>query len=51
MVNLGSASAMDMYELIATARQRVYSEHGILLTPEVQLLGDWHDKEWPPPVD
>ena len=37
MVNLGSATALDMYDLIATARRRVFAEHGVSLTPEVQL--------------
>ena len=51
MVNLGSATALDMYELIATARRRVFAEHGVSLTPEVQLLGDWSDKQWPPSAE
>jgi len=42
IVNLGEASAADIHELMLAVQQRVYSQTGILLEPEVRLLGNWN---------
>ncbi|HUO06417.1 MAG TPA: UDP-N-acetylmuramate dehydrogenase [Candidatus Binataceae bacterium] len=41
IVNLGDASAGDVRELIEMARNRVREQSGVLLEPEVKLVGDW----------
>ncbi len=41
-VNLGSASAMDIYRLIRQARQTVLEEFGVQLELEIDLIGEWH---------
>jgi len=41
IVNLGGATAEDIRWLIAHARVTVREQHGVWLTPEVRLLGDW----------
>jgi len=41
IVNHGDASAQDILDLIRLARSTVFTETGILLTPEVKLLGPW----------
>jgi UDP-N-acetylmuramate dehydrogenase len=41
IVNLGGASAAEVRELIETARVRVRDSSGVLLEPEVRLVGDW----------
>lgn len=38
--NRGDASTRDVLELIATGRRRVRERFGVVLEPEVQLLGD-----------
>ena len=47
IVNVDSASAMDVYALIKLARQRVYRETGFVLEPEVRPEGDWDAGLWP----
>ena len=42
--NRGDATTADVLELMALARRRVYERFGILLEPEVQVLGD---AAWP----
>jgi UDP-N-acetylmuramate dehydrogenase len=42
IVNLGSAKAADVVELIALARKAVFSATGIELKPEVRLIGRFH---------
>lgn len=42
--NAGGASTADVLELMAEGRRRVYERFGVVLEPEVQLLGD---VEWP----
>ncbi|MBI4870507.1 MAG: UDP-N-acetylmuramate dehydrogenase [Candidatus Riflebacteria bacterium] len=39
IVNLGKARARDIVDLIGTVRGRVYTETGILLEPELELVG------------
>ncbi len=39
IVNLGEAAAEDIYQLITLVKKRVYEESGILLEPEVKLIG------------
>jgi UDP-N-acetylmuramate dehydrogenase len=41
IVNLGSAKAEDVRQLMDLARAEVKKQFGIDLVPEVQLLGDW----------
>ena len=40
-INLGGATAGDVWTLIQTARRRVAEQFGVTLEMEVQLLGDW----------
>ena len=47
IVNIDNASAMDVYQLIQLARQRVYQETGFILEPEVRPEGDWETGLWP----
>ena len=41
IVNTGSATALDVFGLIRLAQDAVWDRHGIWLTPEVQLVGEW----------
>ncbi len=41
IVNTGSASAADIYALMREIQKRVYDISGIMLEPEVRLLGRW----------
>ncbi|HYK64453.1 MAG TPA: UDP-N-acetylmuramate dehydrogenase [Patescibacteria group bacterium] len=41
IVNLGGAQADDVRALIDMARARVKEQSGVLLEPEVRLVGDW----------
>ncbi|MCC6620677.1 MAG: UDP-N-acetylmuramate dehydrogenase [Deltaproteobacteria bacterium] len=41
IVNLGAATAADVHALITTCRREVLARTGVLLRPEVQLVGDW----------
>jgi UDP-N-acetylmuramate dehydrogenase len=38
--NMGDATTSDVLELMAEGRRRVHEEFGVLLEPEVQLLGE-----------
>ena len=40
-LNTGGATAEDIRQLIVHARRVVHERFGVLLTPEVKLLGDW----------
>ncbi len=40
IVNLGGAKAKDVLSLMATVRDKIYSEKGITLEPEVKVIGD-----------
>ena len=40
-INLGSASAADVYGLIQLVRQTVADKFGVKLELEVELVGDW----------
>ncbi|MED5369471.1 MAG: UDP-N-acetylmuramate dehydrogenase [Myxococcota bacterium] len=40
-LNEGGASSEDVRQLIVHARRVVFEQTGVLLRPEVQLLGDW----------
>ena len=48
IVNLGGASARDVYDLIALCRSEVYEQFSVILHPEVRLIGDWEGTQWPP---
>ena len=41
IVNLGEAHADDVRALIEIARKKVKEQSGVLLEPEVRLVGDW----------
>jgi UDP-N-acetylmuramate dehydrogenase len=41
IVNLGGARAADVHALIEMARAKVKESSGVLLEPEVKLVGDW----------
>ena len=41
IVNTGGATAADVYGLIGEVRERVLASSGVLLTPEVQFLGEF----------
>ena len=40
-INLGEASAADMYSLICLARERVAAQFGVTLELEIGLVGEW----------
>ena len=40
-INLGQASAAEIYELISLARETVFHKFGVELDLEVELIGDW----------
>lgn len=41
IVNLGNAKAADIYKLMQSVRDKVLKEKGILLEPEISLVGDF----------
>jgi len=41
IVNLGSATASDVRELMRRMRDAVWTRRGVWLEPEVRLVGDW----------
>jgi len=41
IVNSGGATAADVYALIRRAQDAVWSQAGVWLRPEVQLVGEW----------
>lgn len=41
IINTGGATAMDIYRLMAHVRLEVYRQTGVVLMPEVKLLGDF----------
>jgi UDP-N-acetylmuramate dehydrogenase len=45
IVNTGSATARDVLGLIRLAQDAVWDQHGIWLTPEVQLVGAWDPRD------
>jgi len=40
-VNLGAATAADIYSLICLVRERVRAQFGVTLELEIQLVGEW----------
>lgn len=40
-INLGNASARQVYDLIQSVRQSVLAEFGVALQLEIELLGEW----------
>jgi UDP-N-acetylmuramate dehydrogenase len=40
-INLGNATAADVYALIDLSRRKVYEKTGIQLELEIELLGEW----------
>jgi len=43
IVNLGSATASDVRNLMNLVQQEVWSRCGVWLEPEVRLIGEWHE--------
>ena len=41
-INLGEATAMDIYRLLQVARARVAEQFGVNLELEIELVGDWY---------
>lgn len=41
IVNLGGARACEVHSLIELARTRVHRQAGVMLEPEVRLVGEW----------
>lgn len=41
IINIGNASSRDIYELICHVRQEVLKQTGVMLEPEVKLLGEF----------
>jgi UDP-N-acetylmuramate dehydrogenase (EC 1.1.1.158) len=48
IVNLGGATASNVYDVMRYVQETIYDQHGILLHPEVKLLGysENSDKTW-----
>ena len=44
ILNAGGASAQDVWELIDIVQRAVEKKFGLLLHPEMQLVGDWDQK-------
>jgi UDP-N-acetylmuramate dehydrogenase len=40
-INVGSATAADIYQLICHARQQVFDRFGVQLELEIELLGNF----------
>ena len=40
IVNLGNAKAKDVLSLMALIRDRVYSQKGVVLEPEIKVIGE-----------
>ncbi len=47
IVNTGDATANDVMSCIRTAWERVRDHAGVVLVPEVRVLGDWPVEVWP----
>lgn len=45
IVNLGRATAGDVYRLMRTAQDAVWERSSVWLEPEIQLVGSWTDQE------
>jgi len=41
IINLGGASAQDVFKLLVLARNTVKKKFGIKLVPEIEILGEW----------
>ena len=39
IVNTGSATARDVYELVEEVQRRVFRDSGVLLEPEIRFIG------------
>lgn len=42
-INVGNATASDVYNLLQLARQTVAEKFGVHLTLEIELIGEWQD--------
>jgi UDP-N-acetylmuramate dehydrogenase len=45
IVNLGGATADDVFELMCTAQRGVFERTSIWLNPEIELFGRWSDEQ------
>lgn len=44
VVNLGNASGQDIYNLLRLVQKKVFDTHGILLEPEITLVGEFEEE-------
>lgn len=44
-LNMGGATALDLYQLARLVQDAVWGHHGVWLEPEVELLGEWTDDQ------
>lgn len=47
IVNLGGATASDVLACMRQAWEGVRAQSGVALVPEVHVVGDWPENEWP----
>jgi len=47
IVNLGDARASEVLACMRKAWDGVYEHSGVALVPEVHVVGEWTEKEWP----
>lgn len=45
IVNMGGASALDVYVLMRRAQDAVFGQTGVWLRPEIELFGPWSDEQ------
>jgi len=45
LVNRGTASAKDLWELMQVVQKQVENQFGVTLQPEVKFLGRWEDRD------
>lgn len=43
VINKGSAKASEVFKLMRTVQERVLNQYGVLLEPEVRLIGEWKE--------
>lgn len=46
VINLGGASAQEIYEFVLEVRAKVEADSGVRLEPEIKLMGDWGGLGW-----
>jgi UDP-N-acetylmuramate dehydrogenase len=49
IINKGEAKACDVYSLMQVIRRKVYEIHGVILEPEIELIGEFDragEEDW-----